>query len=76
MLPELLTQRDFIALHKVLKKQSAQCVGRVRQAHFEHVLLGLQKIIESFGPTPEYYAWLCQTSPDDRADDRTFVIDL
>jgi hypothetical protein len=56
-------QTELIALYTQMRSESLSCnQGRLR-AHYDHLLLALGKIIESYGPTPEYYEWFNSTSP-------------
>ena len=71
-----LTQRDMIQFHALLHSESQTCNHARLSAHYAHILLGLQALIESYGPTPEYYEWLGQFGPRNTTDQRTFTIDL
>lgn len=71
-----LSQSDLITFHAMLQRGAEECENAAMQAHYEHALLSLKKIIESFGPTPEYESWSIQFSPRDTAKHCTFTIDL
>jgi hypothetical protein len=71
-----LTQSDVITFYGLLRSEAKLCENPTFQAHLQHSLLSLQKIIESFGPTLEYREWLRQTGPTDLTEQYTFVIDL
>ena len=71
-----LSQSDVITFHTLLLKEAEDCEDTGLQAHYEHALLSLQKIIESFGPTPEYNSWLVQFLPLNLAKQQTLFIDL
>lgn len=55
-------QTGFINLHSTIETAKEVCEHPELRAHFEHILFGLTKIIESHGPTPEYYKWFNSTS--------------
>jgi len=69
-------QSDLINFYRLLRRESQSCENSGLSTHYEHVLLGLEKIIESLGPTPEYYEWLVQFGPRNTANQCTFTIDL
>jgi len=71
-----LSQQELIGTYKRVYALSRDSDNAVLWTHCQHVLFGLGKIIESFGPTPEYDAWLAQFSPSNLADKHTFTIDL
>lgn len=51
-------QTELIDLHERMRKEQNGCSNSELYAHYEHLLLSLRKIIESHGPTPEYYEWI------------------
>ena len=55
-------QTELIDLHKRLKGEQEACENSGLYAHYEHILFSLRKIIESFGPTPEYHEWTSSIS--------------
>jgi hypothetical protein len=59
-----LSQDDLIVMYLQLRGSAEQCDQQILLSHYEHVLLGLQKLIESYGPTPLYREWLSQVSPN------------
>lgn len=71
-----LSQSDLIGFHTALKREGEVCEDAGLQAHYQHTLLSLEKLIESFGPTPEYGEWLGQSHPRDCAKHHTLIIDL
>lgn len=71
-----MTQEDLIVIHQQLKQDSESCDCIELRAHYEHILMGLERLIESHGPTELYQHWLIQFRPHDLADERTFFIDL
>lgn len=50
------SQRELISLHQ--RMELARGAGSAIDAHLDHLQLCLQKMIEAYGPTDEYYAWL------------------
>jgi hypothetical protein len=73
---ESVTQIGMISFYKQIRNEVGNCEHPELIAHYQHILLGLQRIIESFGPTPEYYEWLGQFSPRNISNQCTFTIDL
>jgi hypothetical protein len=55
-------QTELIELHKRMKGDQEACEEAGLRAHYEHLLLSLRKVIESHGPTPEYYKWINSAS--------------
>jgi hypothetical protein len=53
----LTKQTELIDLHKRMKGEQETCENSGLYAHYEYLLFSLRKIIESHGPTPEYYEW-------------------
>jgi len=51
------TQADLIDFHKQMSRDRELCEWAELRAHYEHILLGLRKLIESHGPTSEYLEW-------------------
>ena len=52
-----LTQVELIEVYKTLVAGSDACsADPYRNTRYEYVLLTLRKLIESYGPTEEYYA--------------------
>ena len=58
-----LTQVELIELYRRVEWEGRHPGYGVIEAHCEHILLGLRKLIESRGPTSEYYEWLNSVSP-------------
>lgn len=71
-----MTQPDLINFHNLFESEARSCDSPQLSAHYAHMLLALQALIESHGPTPEYQAWLIQFMPSNTANHLTFVIDL
>jgi hypothetical protein len=55
-------QMETIDLHKRMKSEQLACEHTGLHAHYDHLLFSLTKIIESYGPSPEYYEWLNSAS--------------
>jgi hypothetical protein len=73
---EPMTQIGTISFYEQIQNALDNCERPELIAHYQHVLLGLRKIIESFGPTPQYYEWLGQFSPRNTSNQCTFKVDL
>jgi len=73
---ESATQISTIGFYKQIQYELELCPQPELNAHYQHILLSLQRIIESFGPSPEYYEWLVQFSPRNFSNQFTFTIDL
>jgi len=73
---EPMTQIGTISFYEQIQNALDNCEHPELIAHYQHVLLGLRKIIESFGPTPQYYEWLGQFSPRNTSNQCTFKVDL
>ncbi len=71
-----MTQLDLINFHNLFQSEAKSCDSPRLSAHYAHLLLALQALIESHGPTPDYDEWLVQFSPRNAADQRTIMIDL
>jgi hypothetical protein len=71
-----MAQADLINFHSLFQSEARSCDSHQLSAHYAHVLLALQALIESHGPTPEYQAWSAQSSPSNIPDHLTFVMDL
>ncbi len=71
-----MTQPDLINFHNLFESEARSCDSLQLSAHYAHLLLALQALIESHGPTPEYQEWLGQLSPSDFPKQPTFTIDL
>ncbi len=71
-----MTQPDLINFHSLFQSEARSCDSPQLSAHYAHILLALQALIESHGPTPEYQAWSVQSSPSNIPNHLTFVIDL
>jgi hypothetical protein len=69
-------QSDLINFYNLFKSETRSCDSPELSGHYAHILLALQTLIESHGPTPEYQSWLDQSSPSNIPNQRTFVIDL
>lgn len=71
-----MTQIDLIGFHGLIQDEAKVCDSPRLSAHYAHLLMALQALIESHGPTPEYCGWLVQLSPRNASNQLTFVIDL
>jgi hypothetical protein len=71
-----LTQRDAIVFYRQLRRESQSASYSGLRAHYEQALSALHGIIESFGPTPEYYDWLGESRPNSRPDQFALTADL
>jgi hypothetical protein len=71
-----MTQPDLINFHNLFQSEARSCDSPRLSAHYAHLLLALQTLIESHGPTPEYCEWLIQFSPSNVTNQRTLIIDL
>ena len=58
---ESATQVSAIGFYKQIQRELELCSHPELNAHYQHILLSLRRIIESFGPSPEYYEWLVQS---------------
>jgi len=54
-------QDRLIALHEELTAEMEKSNGLVR-GHYEHLLLALKRVIESYGPSDSYRQWISSTS--------------
>jgi hypothetical protein len=53
------TQRELIQIYNRIKVQSKDRYSHpILEGHYAHVLFGLHRLIESYGPSPQYYEWL------------------
>jgi hypothetical protein len=71
-----MTQIELIQLHGQIQDEAQACDSPLLSAHYDHMLLALRALIESHGPTMEYYEWLVQFSPRNLPNQCTFVVDL
>jgi hypothetical protein len=71
-----MTQPDLINFHNLFESEARSCDSPQLGAHYTHLLLALQALIESHGPTPEYQAWSVQFSPSNITNQTTLIIDL
>lgn len=69
-------QSDLIDFHNLFQSEARTCDSPQASAHYAHILLALQALIESHGPTPEYQAWSVQFSPSNITNQTTLTIDL
>jgi hypothetical protein len=76
MADEPLSQADLIAMHLQLAAERGLCERPDLCAHIDYALMGLQRLIESHGPTDLYRQWLVQLRPANRSDQSTIIIDL
>jgi len=49
-----MNQPELIDLYSSMELEKEQCSHPPLWAHYDHILLGLQKLIESHGPCPEF----------------------
>lgn len=64
-----MNQLELIEVHKKLSAEASDTWGDLRET-YDSVLSGLARLIESHGPTEEYYAWqeaLVPTEPQPAA---------
>lgn len=52
-----MTQIDLIGEYWAFADAAQTCEGSMLAAHYTHILFAIKKLIESFGPTPEYIEW-------------------
>jgi hypothetical protein len=71
-----MTQIDLIGFHGLIQDEARECDSPRLSAHYAHLLMALQALIESHGPTQEYCQWSVQFSPGNTSNQCTFVIDL
>jgi len=71
-----MTQLELINFHGLIQNEAQACDSPRLAAHYDHILLALQALIESHGPTAEYYSWLVQLSPRNISNQATFTVDL
>lgn len=57
-----MSQSELIRLHQQFATDAAEA-DDYRRGHYEHLLVSLNRLIESHGPTPEYQEWTNSTSP-------------
>ena len=56
----IMTEIELIQLHGLIKDDGQACDSPHLNAHYAHMLLALQALIESHGPTSEYCEWSVQ----------------
>lgn len=71
-----MTQPDLINFYNLFQSETRSCDSPHLSAHYTHLLLALQALIESHGPTRDYQAWSVQFRPDYIANHVTVVVDL
>ena len=65
-----MNQIELISPHEKLSNELTDSDIFLLRGHLEHLLLALRRVVESYGPTPEYQLWTRTTQKPKNLSDQ------